>query len=319
MYLCAPESLFFMLLSATFSIYFIGGFNMLVRKTLKVMAIFVFVGLLSVTPSFAADEPALTVGSVQMSETEILQMLASTAGGNNMMVGMILGQSTLKDRKELLNQMADAIIFSEAAKNAGLDRRSDIAFQLKWQGMQTLLQAYLQQISSKWDLSEKAMQTYYNTHKNEFVQAAAAKTRHILTETEGDALTAALQIYKTKDFGKVASEYSRDPNTANNGGELGWVEKGMMAVSVDKAINEAKVGSLVGPVKSEFGWHIIEVTDRRPAKQLSFSEASDEVVQRLQRQYLDKELTALKKKYTISINDKILENLGGVPAPAEQK
>ena len=292
---------------------------MFVKKMLKISAVFVFVTIFYVSSAFAADETVLTVGSVKLSETDVLQMLASTAGGNKMMVGMILGQSTVKERKEVVGQMADAVLFAEAAKSAGLDRRSDIAFQIKWQTMQTLLQAYLQQLSAKWDMSDKAMRTYYDNHKQEFVQAAAAQARHILTETESDALSAALQIYKTKDFAKVAAEYSRDPNTANNGGELGWVEKGLMTASVDKAIEGAKIGSLVGPVKSEFGWHIIEVTARRDAKQLTCEEASEEVVQRLQRQYIDNELDALKKKHKVVIDEKLLENLGGIPAPAESK
>ena len=292
---------------------------MFVKKMLKISAVFVFVTIFYVSSAFAADETVLTVGSVKLSETDVLQMLASTAGGNKMMVGMILGQSTVKERKEVVGQMADAVLFAEAAKSAGLDRRSDIAFQINWQTMQTLLQAYLQQLSAKWDMSDKAMRTYYDNHKQEFVQAAAAQARHILTETESDALSAALQIYKTKDFAKVAAEYSRDPNTANNGGELGWVEKGLMTASVDKAIEGAKIGSLVGPVKSEFGWHIIEVTARRDAKQLTFEEASEEVVQRLQRQYIDNELDALKKKHKVVIDEKLLENLGGIPAPAESK
>ena len=292
---------------------------MFVKKMLKISAVFVFVTIFYVSSAFAADETVLTVGSVKLSETDVLQMLASTAGGNKMMVGMILGQSTVKERKEVVGQMADAVLFAEAAKSAGLDRRSDIAFQIKWQTMQTLLQAYLQQLSAKWDMSDKAMRTYYDNHKQEFVQAAAAQARHILTETESDALSAALQIYKTKDFAKVAAEYSRDPNTANNGGELGWVEKGLMTASVDKAIEGAKIGSLVGPVKSEFGWHIIEVTARRDAKQLTFEEASEEVVQRLQRQYIDNELDALKKKHKVVIDEKLLEILGGIPAPAESK
>ena len=111
---------------------------MFVKKMLKISAVFVFVTIFYVSSAFAADETVLTVGSVKLSETDVLQMLASTAGGNKMMVGMILGQSTVKERKEVVGQMADAVLFAEAAKSAGLDRRSDIAFQIKWQTMQTL-------------------------------------------------------------------------------------------------------------------------------------------------------------------------------------
>ena len=69
---------------------------MFVKKMLKISAVFVFVTIFYVSSAFAADETVLTVGSVKLSETDVLQMLASTAGGNKMMVGMILGQSTVK-------------------------------------------------------------------------------------------------------------------------------------------------------------------------------------------------------------------------------
>jgi len=289
------------------------------KKTLSTVAVFLFALLVCVSVSYAAEKPVLTVGSQTLDEQEMLQMMANSAGGNQMMVGMILQQSTLKDRVEIANQMADAILFAEAARSKGLDARSDVAFKIKWQTMQILMEAYFDQYSSKWDMSEKALKKYYESHLNEFYQAPAAHTRHILCETEGDALNAAMEIYRTKDFAKVAAQYSRDPNNAEKGGDLGWVEKGVMDPAVDKAISGAQIGSLVGPVKSEFGWHIIEVTERRPGKQLSFAEASQEVVQRLQKYYLDSELKELRAKYKITVDEKALANLGGIPAPASEK
>ncbi len=290
---------------------------MSVKKNLKTTAaIFLFVVLACASAAFASEKPVLTVGSATLDAPEMLQMIAGTAGGNQMMVGLMLQQSTLPERIELANQMADAIIFSEAAKSKGLDARSDIAFQIKWQTMQILMQAYFQEYSSKWDMSEKTVKKYYDTHLNEFYQAPAAHARHILCETEGDALNAVMEIYRTKDFEKVAADYSRDPSNAEKGGDLGWVEKGVMVAPVDKAIADANIGSLVGPVKSEFGWHVIEVMERRPGKQLTYAEAGQEVVQRLQRSYLDNELKELKTKYKVTIDEEALANLGGIPAPA---
>jgi parvulin-like peptidyl-prolyl isomerase len=283
-------------------------------KVFKAAAVFMFAMTISVSSAFAGDETVLKVGSATMSESEVLQMLAGTAGGNEMMVGLMLSQSTLKERTDLVNQMADAIMFSEAAKAKGLEMRPDVAFQIKWQTMQLLIQAYFQDASTKWDMSGKAMKKYYDTHLGEFVQAPAAHTRHILCGSEADAVNAVLEIYRTKDFSKVAAEYSRDPNSAQNGGDLGWVEKGTMDPAVDEAIAKAQIGSLVGPVKSESGWHIIEVMERRPEKQLSYKEASEEVAQRLQRFYIDRELAALREKYKVEINEDALSKLGGIPA-----
>ena len=286
------------------------------KKITKIISVFAFVLLTGASAATAADKPVLTVGTSTLDEKEVLNLMATTTGGNQMMVGLMLAQSTLPERVELVNQMAHALLFAEAAKAKGLDSRPDVAFQIKWQTMQILMQAYFEQYASKWDMSEKTVKNYYDTHKNEFYEAPAAHTRHILTQTEGDALNAAMEIYKTKDFAKVASEYSRDPNSAKNGGDLGWVEKGMMVAPVEAAIDGASIGSLVGPVKSDYGWHIIEVTERRSGRQLSFNESGEKAAQGLQREYLENELKELEAKFSVNIDEKTLENLGGIPAPA---
>ncbi len=286
------------------------------KKVTKLIALFSFVVLVAASAAMAADKPVLTVGTSTLDEKEVLNLMATTTGGNQMMVGLMLAQSTLPERVDLVNQMAHALLFAEAARSKGLEARPDIAFQIKWQTMQILMQAYFEQNASKWDMSEKAVRNYYDTHKEEFYQKPGAHTRHILSQTEGDALNAALEVYKTKDFAKVASEYSRDPNSAKNGGDLGWVEKGMMVAPVEAAIEGASVGSLVGPVKSDYGWHIIEVTERRPGKQLSFEESAERAVQGLQKQYLENELKELQAKFSVNIDEEALKNLGGIPAPA---
>ena len=289
------------------------------KKVTKLIALFSFVVLVAASAAMAADKPVLTVGTSTLDEKEVLNLMATTTGGNQMMVGLMLAQSTLPERVDLVNQMAHALLFAEAARSKGLEARPDIAFQIKWQTMQILMQAYFEQNASKWDMSEKAVRNYYDTHKEEFYQKPGAHTRHILSQTEGDALNAALEVYKTKDFAKVASEYSHDPNSAKNGGDLGWVEKGMMVAPVEAAIEGASVGSLVGPVKSDYGWHIIEVTERRPGKQLSFEESAERAVQGLQKQYLENELKELQAKFSVNIDEEALKNLGGVPAPAAAK
>ncbi len=244
------------------------------------------------------------------------------------MVGLMLTQATLADRVEMVKQMADAMLFAEGARISGLADREDVALKLKWQRMQLLLEAYLQEISKKWDMSDKAVKKYYAEHKEEFIQAPATHLRHILTSSEKDANNAILDIFKDKDFAKTAEKFSRDTNTAQRGGDLGWMEKGVMPESIDKAIETARPNSLVGPIKTDLGWHVLEVLERRPSKQLTFDEAKDEIVQRLQMSYIAKELEDLRKKVKVEINEKALENLGGIPAapaaktpeaPAEEK
>lgn len=292
---------------------------MLVRKMFKATALAcALFSIVFVSSAFAEDKTVLKVGDTSLTETDVLRVIANTAGGNQMMVGMILAQSSLEERKEILKQVSSALLLSEAARSKGYALRPDVAFQIKWQTIQVLLTSYLENEGSKWDMGEKAARKYYSEHLHEFVEAPATHVRQILCETKGAALNAALAVYKNNDFAKVAAEFSRDKNTAQRGGDMGWVEKGMAGAELEKAISEARIGSLVGPIETEAGWHIIEVLARRDHKQLSFDEAQGEVVQRMQMAYLEKELNRLKEKFPVSIDDQVLSNLGGMPLPAAQ-
>ena len=242
-----------------------------------------------------------------------------TVGNETLSDRLMLSQSTLADRTEMAEQMADTMLFAEGARLDGLAEREDIAFKLKWQRIQLLVEAYINERSQQWDLSEKAMKAYYNSHKDEFVQAEGAHVRHILTNTESGATDAILDIYKNKDFAKTAAKFSRDTTTAARGGDLGWVEKGMMPEPLGAEIEKAQLKSLSAPVKSDLGWHVFEVLERRPAKQLTFDEARNEVGQRLQMYYIDEDLKALREKLKVEVNEQALENLAGIPAaPAEE-
>ena len=271
--------------------------------------------------AFAADkdETVVTVGSQALKQSEVLSLLQNTAGDNAMMVGLMLQQSTLPERVDMAKQMADAMLFAEGAKRSGISSRGDVALKIKWQEVQILLESYLQEVSKKWDMGEKAQKAYYNENKSEFVQRPAAHLRHIMTSAEKDAADVILDIYKNKDFAKAAEKYSRDPNTAARGGDLGWMEKGVMPEEIDKAIEGAREKTLVGPVKTELGWHVVEVLERRGEKQLSFEETQQEVIQRMQLSYVNKELEKLREKINVKINERALENLAGIPAAPLEK
>ena len=265
--------------------------------------------------------PVIVVGTEQLGPNEMIEVLQNTAGGNPMMVGLMLTQSSLKDRLEMAKQISETMLFAEGAKLAGLEKREDIAFKLKWQKVQTLTEEYFKEISKKWDMSEKALKKYYEGHKEEFVQAEGTHIRHILSTSEKDSKEALAALVKSGDFAKTAEKYSKDPNSAPNGGDLSWIEKGTMPAELEKAVNGAKKNEVVGPVKTEIGWHIVEVLDRRPQKQLTFEEAKNEIAQRLQMSYLRQDLDDLKKKIKVDINDKKLDNLAGIPsaAPKDEK
>jgi parvulin-like peptidyl-prolyl isomerase len=86
------------------------------------------------------------------------------------------------------------------------------------------------------------------------------EVRHILTETEEQAQEAIDRIESGEDFAQVAQEMSQDQGSAQQGGELGAVTRGSTVPEFDEAAFNAEEGELVGPVETEFGFHVLEVT-----------------------------------------------------------
>ncbi|MGI5965014.1 MAG: peptidylprolyl isomerase [Candidatus Methanomethylophilaceae archaeon] len=90
--------------------------------------------------------------------------------------------------------------------------------------------------------------------------AAKANAAHILVGSENDARKIMERLEKGEEFAALAKRFSKCPSK-NKGGDLGWFSKGQMVKEFEDAVFSSKKGSVVGPVKTEFGWHIIYVKD----------------------------------------------------------
>lgn len=88
-----------------------------------------------------------------------------------------------------------------------------------------------------------------------------ASARHLLVDTEEQCLALKAQIEAGADFGDVAKEHSNCPSKAQ-GGDLGSFGPGQMVPEFDKVVFSADLNSVQGPVKTQFGYHLLEVTDR---------------------------------------------------------
>ena len=119
--------------------------------------------------------------------------------------------------------------------------------------------------------SEDDLKTYYQQNLKRFATPEQRRARHILLRIEGDGkdslkkaedLAAQLRADPGK-FAEAAGEHSVDTGSAKNGGDLGWFGRGMMVPAFEQAVFGAKKGEVVGPVKSEFGYHIILVEDTK--------------------------------------------------------
>jgi peptidyl-prolyl cis-trans isomerase D len=139
-------------------------------------------------------------------------------------------------------------------------------------------------------VTEPEMQSWYDAHQAEFTQEEQVQARHILVmindqrsdeQARQRTEEAKKRLQGGADFAVVAREVSEDPASKDSGGSLGYFGRNRMVKEFEDAAFSAPTGQLVGPVKSSFGYHLIQVLDKRPGGARSFAEVKEQIRGRL--------------------------------------
>jgi len=145
-------------------------------------------------------------------------------------------------------------------------------------------------LAAQTQVSDAELRAYYDAHKAEFTSEEQVKARHVLVmvndQRDDAAAQARIQEAKKKleggaDFAAVAREYSDDTASKAQGGDVGFFGRNRMVKEFEDAAFGAQPGKLVGPVKSSFGYHLIEVTDKRPGGLQPFEAVAPQIRARL--------------------------------------
>jgi peptidyl-prolyl cis-trans isomerase D len=138
-------------------------------------------------------------------------------------------------------------------------------------------------------VTDEELRAYYDEHQADFVLGEQAQARHILFRVNpgSDASQRAeakmraegvLEILETGvDFAELAAKHSDDPGSKDSGGDLGWFGRGEMVPEFETAVFGAKPGEILGPVESQFGFHLIKVEAFKPEQQQPFDEVAEQV------------------------------------------
>lgn len=137
--------------------------------------------------------------------------------------------------------------------------------------------------------NQKKVEAYYNSHATEFAEPEQVRARHILIKvdekrTDADAKKAieALRANATKDnFATLAMQNSEDDGTKTQGGDLNYFARGQMVDAFDKVAFDLKTGEISAPLKTEFGYHLIIVEDKKPAKKMDLKEAEPRIARKM--------------------------------------
>jgi peptidyl-prolyl cis-trans isomerase D len=178
-------------------------------------------------------------------------------------------------------------------------------------------------IAAKVPVTEEALRTYYDSVKERYVEAEKRRGRHILIQVQDDKADAVARqkaeevlakVNAGGDFAKLAKEFSQDAGSAAQGGDLGWAERSYFVGPFADALFDMKPGEVRGPVRTQFGYHIIRLEEVNAGKQKSFEEARAELEGEYRRQEAEKQFGEQQEK----LADKAFESPDNLDAVSKE-
>ena len=187
----------------------------------------------------------------------------------------------------------------QEAKKSGLTKKPDVAAQADAARAAIYIRAYIQDFLAKNPISEAQLRAQYEKIKTQ-LGATEYKARHILVKTEDEAKAIIDNLGKGAKFDELARQ-SIDPGSKDKGGDLGWASAGNFVKPFSDALTALAKGKYTeAPVKSDFGYHVIELEDSRPLNVPAFEELKPRLQQQAQSEQVNKMVEALRAKAKVN-------------------
>ena len=261
----------------------------------------------------AANPVVLTVGTEKITKSEFEQILESVT--SQMPPERRGAAQSPEGRRQMAEQLAELKSLAQESRRQKMDQTQDYKTQLQMRADQLAAGMLYQQLAKNNKPDAAALKAYYDEHKNEYESVEA---RHILIRFKGSAvplkdgqedLTEEQALAKATDlrakiaaggdFAELAKANSDDAGSGANGGALGEFTKGRMVPQFEEAAFKLKVNEVSEPVKTQFGYHVIQVT-KHDAKDMAAVQS--EIEQKLAPEMTQKGIEAIKAKTTISFD-----------------
>jgi peptidyl-prolyl cis-trans isomerase C len=197
-------------------------------------------------------------------------------------------------RQQVKDQLIQREVFMQEVAKRGLAEKPDVKFQLDVQRQNALIQALMRDELAKNPVTDADIKAAYEEQKKA-TGAKEYKVRHILVDSEADAKDIAAQLKKGAKWEDLAKK-SKDPGSAQRGGELDWAGAGAYVKPFSDAMVKLDKGQMTdAPVQSQFGWHVIKVDDTRDAQFPPLEQVAPQIREALQQQKMAAYADQLRK------------------------
>ncbi len=238
-----------------------------------------------------SDPLIARVNGVDIHESDLV--IAEEEIGSNMPA-----MAPPQKRDYLITYLADVIMLAQAAEQQKLADDDAVKRQIAFERSKVLMEAILQKAGES-GATDDALHKVYDEAIKQMPKEEEVRARHILVATEEEAKEIEAELKKGADFATLAKEKSKDPSGAANGGDLGYFTKDQMVPEFAEVAFKLDKGQISDPVHTQFGWHIIQVEDKRIKPTPTFEEVKPQLVNYAARRAQEQLVENLRKSAKI--------------------
>jgi len=199
-------------------------------------------------------------------------------------------------RSTIREELNTRELLAREAKKANLDKSAEVKTQMDLASQTVLVSAFVADWVKKNPIPEAELRKEYEIIKTQ-IGDKEYHVKHILVEKDDEAKDIIVQLQKGAKFDELAKARSKDPGSKDKGGDLGWANQAAYVKPFSEAMTKLEKGKFTAaPVKSDFGWHVIQLDDVRDLKAPSLDEVKPQLTQRLQQQMVEKHILELRTK-----------------------
>lgn len=240
----------------------------------------------------AEDVVVATVNGQKIMRSEVEMMAASLPPQYRQMPLQLIFPA-------LLDQVINTKLVAGEGRKQGLQNDPEVKRRMAMIEDRLVQDAYEQKELTR-QITPAALKARYDKQVAGMGPEEEVNARHILVKTEDEAKAVIADLKKNGDFAKIAKEKSTDTGSGANGGDLGWFKKGDMVPEFAEAAFKLKKGEVSpAPIKTQFGFHVIKLEDRRPAKPPTFEEMEEDLRAQMEREISTQMVEQMRTKAQI--------------------